>query len=316
MAKNEEIVNVQKAFSKNYLPLELLMLNDKLSNSLPNGGLPIKYKDTLSNDAVINLEISKQGAKKPIITPVLLYYDDERVKLNTGKPWTPYDRAVHDACATLYEAGYEYFTADMVYRAMNGLTDKEKVSPQARGAVTKSLDKAMSIRLFINYTNVPSTYKRGKNTEIIVDSQLLAADRLRAKAGGYEVTVYKFLRKPLLYEYNQMTGQILKIPNELLKTKSIKSTEDVIIIKSYLLRHIEAIRKNRRNNHIRYNAIYEELGIEDPEDRAFKDRLYRIRSNIKKLLNEWTEKDYIKGYEEYDKRGSKGVIIRVMDELE
>lgn len=316
-----EVKNIHRNLIDYNAPDALAILNDKLSNELPTGGLDLLALSQLSNDKVVELEISKQGAKKKITTPVVLYYNDNDPNLNfrTIKPWSAYDRAVHDAVATLYEAEYQYFTPAMVYRVMNGLTEDETVSPQAQGAVTKSLEKARMIRLMVNYSDVHNAYK--KNTtksgeEFTVDSQVLDIKRFRAKAGGAVFIAYEFLGKPLLLEYAQITKQILNIPFDLLNTKSIKNTEDVIVIKSYMLRQIEAIKRNRRNNHIRYSSIYAELGIEDPEDRSLRGTLYRRRQAIHKLLNEWTEKRYIKGYEEYDKKGSKGVIIRVLDELE
>lgn len=319
--ENLEVKNIHGNLIVYNAPDALSILNDKLSNELQSGGLDLLALSQLSNDKVVELEISKQGAKKKITTPVVLYYNDSDPNLNfrTIKPWTAYDRAVHDAVATLYEAEYRYFTPAMVYRIMNGLTEDERVSPQAQGAVTKSLEKARMIRLMVNYSDVYNAYKKNttkENGEFTVDSQVLDIKRFRAKAGGNIFIAYEFLGKPLLLEYAQITNQILNIPFDLLNTKAIRNTEDVIVIKSYLLRQIEAIKRNRRNNHIKYDTIYKELGIENPEDRKLKDKIYRIRGNVKKLLEEWTSKKYIKGYEEYSKRGSKGVIIRVMDELE
>lgn len=319
--ENLEVKNIHGNLIVYNAPDALSILNDKLSNELQSGGLDLLALSQLSNDKVVELEISKQGAKKKIITPVVLYYNDSDPNLNfrTIKPWTAYDRAVHDAVATLYEAEYRYFTPAMVYRVMNGLTEDERVSPQAQGAVTKSLEKARMIRLMVNYSDVYNAYKKNttkENDEFTVDSQVLDIKRFRAKAGGNIFIAYEFLGKPLLLEYAQITKQILNIPFDLLNTKAIRNTEDVIVIKSYLLRQIEAIKRNRRNNHIKYDTIYKELGIENPEDRANRTKLYRARGSIKKLLEEWTSKEYIKGYEEYNKRGSKGVIIRVMDELE
>lgn len=129
----KEISNIQSVKPKN-----ALMLNNKLSLELT--------KDFI-NQGEQSINVAAKN-KAPITIYASMNYNDKNISLS--RDFTAYDREIHNAVISLYVAGNTTFTADMVYRAMNGLTNSEKVSPQAIEVVTQSIEKSRVTKLTIN----------------------------------------------------------------------------------------------------------------------------------------------------------------------
>ena len=217
---------------------------------------------------------------------------------------------------TLFEAGNKIVTPATVYRAMNGLTETEKVSTQSIEAVKKSLDKSRFILVTIDYTEEAKLYN--KNAEkTLYEGYLLAADKVIVKSGGVEQEGYLLLRKPLLYDYAQISGQILTVLAKLLQTKdAVRSTDEVIVIRGYLLRQIGWIKSDKsiRNDNITFQGIYEELEVfkTNLSEKAYERKTAKVRSHVKAILDEWQGQGYIKSYEEYKERNAiRGVKITI-----
>jgi hypothetical protein len=281
----------------------------------PNNKLANKMTKNIVDEGEFDLVVSGKKAKKEVLTKVMLYYDENKVKLSGREKFMPYDREVYDGIVSLYEAGNELITPTMVYRAMNGLTETEKISLQALESVTKSLDKSRFIRINIDYTEEAKLYnKHIEKTKY--EGYLLAAEKITIKISGEEHEGYKLLRKPILYEYAQISGQIITVPSKLLQTKdAVRGTDEVIVIRGYLLRQIEWIKSdktNRGNNYITYQGIYQELGILkfNLGEVPYKKKTAKIRSHVKAVLDEWINEGYILKYEEYKEGKSiTGVTI-------
>ena len=152
----------------------------------------------------------------------------------------------------------------MVYRAVNGMTEQGKVSPQALEAIKNSLDKSRFMRLKVDFSEEAKV--RNINVDKAeIDSNLLEARVITVEAGGHKVEGYRILAKPVLYEYSQHTKQILSVPPKLLDTKeATRNTEDIISIKEYLIRRIEIMKHDKTmGNKILYETIFKEVGIKD-----------------------------------------------------
>ena len=114
-----------------------------------------------------------------------------------------------------------------------------------------------------------------------------------------------------------MTGQIISVPIKLLQTReAVRSTEEVIVIRGYLLRAIEGMRSPafKRNNKITFEGIYKELHMKKLDKKAFKEKSFKVRSHVNAILDEWVEQGYIKAYEQYKERKTiKGVAVTLED---
>ena len=97
----------------------------------PNNKLSREMTREFLNKGNFELRVSKLGVKKEITMRAMLSYPGKNITLSDPTDFTPYDREVHDGVVTLYEAGNEVITPAMVYRAMNGMSETEKISPQA-----------------------------------------------------------------------------------------------------------------------------------------------------------------------------------------
>ena len=283
----------------------------------PNNKLANKITKDIVDKGKFDLVVSGKKAKKEVLTKVMLYYDENKIKLSGREKFMPYDREVHDGVVSLYEVGNDLITPVMVYRAMNGLTDSEYVKPQALEAVEKSLDKSMSIKITIDYTDEAKLYNKAIE-ETTFTGHLLTATKARIKINGELKEAYRIYRKPILYEYAQISGQIITVPSKLLQTKdAVRSTDEVIVIRGYLLRQIEWIKSDKtiRNDNITYQGIYEELGISRTalDSKAYENKTRKIRSHVKAVLDEWQSEGYILKYAEYKEGNSiRGVSIAIV----
>jgi hypothetical protein len=229
--------------------------------------------------------------------------------------YTPYDREVYDGVITLYAAGNNTITPAMVYRAMNGMTETEYVSPQSLETVRKSLDKSMRIYTVIDYTDEAKLYNKNiQKTKY--EGYLLAATKITVKINGEEHEAYKIL-SPILYEYARISGQIITVPIKYLQTKNaVRSTDEVIIIRGYLLRQIAWMQNNKtnRSNNITYQGIYGELEISRIiyNEAMYKKKTHATRSHIKAILTEWKNEGYLMDFVEYkDGKTIAGVTIMI-----
>lgn len=282
------------------IPEKYIIPNNRLINKMA--------KNEIIYNEEFDLRINPES-KNVIITKVSLNYDDENIKIyDKDKRFTPYDRTVHNAVCSLLEAGNNNFTPEQVYRCMNGLEDSQYVSPQAVGAITKSIDKSRRIYAWVDYGNEAKAYNKNIGN-CIVEDYILSAKKITLEAGGKRVTGYKLNTKPILYQYAQVTGQVLTVPSILLNTKDIiRSTPEVTIIREYLIRRIEVMKRNSKNqsNNILFQSVNEEIGHPDPT----KQKAEKIRDTIKKLLDKFIELKYIKDFEFYKEgRAFKGVKI-------
>ena len=198
----------------------------------------------------------------------------------------------------------------MVYRAMNGMSENEKVSRQSTDAVKNSLDKSRFMRLRVDFTEEA----RARNMKIDkaeIDSNLLEARAVIVRTGRHETGAYKILAMPVLYQYSQRTKQIISIPLGLLDTKeATRNTEEIIPVKEYLVRRIEIIKHDKsQSNKIVYETIFDEVGI------AIKRQTERdrYRKYIKDILTLWKTRDnYIEDFKEYkDGKVFKGLEILI-----
>ena len=279
----------------------------------PNNKLANKITKDVVDEGEFNLIVSSDKARKEVYTKVMLSYDNENIQLS-GQKYTPYDREVYDGVVTLYAAGNNIVTPTMVYRAMNGLTESEYISPQALEAVTKSLDKSRRIYTIIDYTDEAKMYNK-KVEKTTYEGYLLAAEKIKVKINGKEHEAYQIL-SPILYKYAQISGQIISVPIKYLQTKdAVRSTDEVIVVRGYLLRQIEWLRntKTNRSDNITYQSIYEELEVSKIvlDQKAYENKTAKIRSNVKAILEEWKEQGYIINYAEYKER-NRLIGIKIM----
>jgi hypothetical protein len=310
-AQNEKIVkNIATALNSNKVS-DYVIPNTKVANLLPSGKL---IPDEIT-DVVVKGQTSRT---KEVTTKVVLSYDNDNVTLRGRHKITAYDRVVHNAIISIKKADNKHFTPAMVYRTMNGLTDNEKASPVAIEKITESVNKLLATRASIDFTDEAKMYRKNISSATL-EGSLIEARKIELKAGKETVIGYEFIseKDPIIYEHAKVSGQIYTIDVNLLQTKyKVRGTEEVIIIREYLIRQIEWIKSEKvtRSENITYQGIYEELGISPTnlDEKEYREKTFKIRNHVKAILETWTEQNYIKDYAEY-KEGKqvKGIKIQI-----
>lgn len=295
------------------IPLRYVMANNPIANSLagrtdPETGALVP----IINSGAFDLPVLKSGKKGEVTAYTMVTLEPESGVTMTGRPFTGYDSCVHNSVITLWEAGNDTITAEMVARAMANKTESEKISPQQQGAITKSLDKMRGIHVLANLSEEMQKRKVTINgepvTEFVLDSYLLLMEKVKVTAGGTTKTAYHIVKEPVLLTYSKMTGQLLTVKAGLMDIKkisggkisgvSIANTETRQPIKEYLLRRIEVMKYARRQKHgnqsnrILFDTLYRETG----NDSSSRTEQNRIRDYAYQVLDYWTAAGYITGY--------------------
>lgn len=233
-----------------------------------------------------------------------------------------YDVQIYDAISSLYIHSIKerpsdpvILTPQNIWACMNG----GKGDPTARQVdrIRRSLDKwrftlchlDISLELQKHYIKAAdgSRFVSGS-----YDGYLLNADRIRFETEkGNAIEGYRIHQAPIIYEYSALRDELLSVPIELLNTSDyVSNTEDVIAFRGYLVRRIASMRRGKLHNDvIRLETIYKETGIEPPEKRVqgkgyadpqreARKQAKKDRDNIKGILQSWTDRGWILGYQE------------------
>ena len=245
------------------------------------------------------------GTKKaPLITRMALLYDDDNVSITSSKPFTSYDRIVFDSVISLFEGGNTNITPEMVYREMVHDTNTTYITPQAIQEVRQALDKMSLMRVEIDGSE--ECQKRGlPEVQWIHEGYLLPLNKDIFKINGIPTKVYKLLEEPCLYTYSKLFKQVITVKPEVLDiykvdkegnllTNKVSNSSNRIVIKSYLIREIEKIKKKYRNPSILFETLYGEV-IDDINPGCTVKT--RTRNYVEQCLKSWKATGYISGYE-------------------
>lgn len=264
----------------------------------------VKTKDNVSNFIAQNmldageqlLELESKGRiRKQIRTKVSFSY--EGIDIQAKKDFTLFDQEVHDAIVTLYLAENKFISPAMVYRAMTGKKNSESVHASKLKKIEESIDKCMFSKLSIDASEAAALYGYD---EAVYSGALLAAEKVSVVMGGHRIIAYKVMAEPLLYRYAKSCKQITAVDIKLLDTPVTK-TDDTIVLQGYLLRRIEMMKTDKRNDRIiLYDNIYEIVNISKNQ----KVQAKRTREYVKDILTYWVEEGYIRKYEIIMKRNS------------
>lgn len=276
----------------------------------------------ISDEEDISLQLITLPKKNVFVTVNL--YADENLTLSNPNI-TQYDLAVMDAAYTLYVSGYASFSTEMLIRTMSGNMGQD-VTPQKAGAATRALNKLKYIRIRIDCTDEMIARKKIKKGQTAhLESYLMPLREIEIKLGNQKIVKgYQFLESPVLYSYAEKVNQIINIPRSLLETKgALSDTDEVVVIKRYLIKRIEAM-KNEKNNMVSKKITYEwydkntqtakgmfsDLGYSRNNYSNWKKKKSNIHQTIVTILNVFANDKYIKSFQEIkDGKSINGVEI-------
>ncbi len=271
---------------RSIIPKDVFITNSRVANELRH----------LSPNEEHTLTVGRKGSQLVEIKTTI-NFNDKNIQFQGNATISAYDKIVHDAVCSLYSAGNEIFTPEMVYRAMNGMVESEFVSPKSIKMIVESLEKLRVTDIAIDYTEQLRMTNTQDNFDMArVSGAMLLMQKVTVSTGGVTKWAYRLVANPILYEYSKLLKQIIPIPLQLLNTKeTTRSTDTVIIIRQYILQRVELMKNKKNNMHSRiisYDSIYELLDA--PEDRKLRAT---IRSQTERLLDNYVNIRYIDHYE-------------------
>lgn len=277
-------------------PQSLLMPNTKLSNFL----FDMSRNLTQLTALIVNNE------KEPEITVTtqlsFIPLDMENVKV--PEYLTAYDRAVHDAICSIYASGNMLMTSNQIYEAMTG---KRTKSSRILKKIDNSVMALMQSLVFLDYTNQAKSRGLDCKKTIVTKNIIYCEGVTVTFPNGERNTGWQLIKPPVLYEYGKNIGQIVTVEKAVLSAPDVTNTDDVVVLKHYLIRRIEAM-KNTKNhmdsNKILFNTMFSYCNIT-----GNREKLRMKRDIVISILKDWQSIGYIKNYKEY--RGDKNKILGV-----
>lgn len=287
--KNENVVT--------FRPREFVKTGDRISSDIVEGFKKGEAEYRMLKKADPNAE--------PIVTRVSFAYKNVDIYTpadSEDKGFTSLDKEVHDAVVSLYAAGNKVFSPAMVYRTMAGKSDSAFVPQEKLREVTASIHKCMSSIITIDASEEAGIY----GMEARYSQNLIYAKSVTLRTKGWEISAFMLIDEPVLYKYAKMKRQLFSVPLRVLDSPPSK-TNDIIVLQGYLIRIVETLRRpgSKLSPEILYRTLYELLDCQD----APKQKLLRVRTNVKAILDYWVEIGYIKAYSETAQNRAKYSLI-------
>ena len=315
----------------------------------------------LMNDMTTNARIDIAGKAeaydvyemKKTSAYILISYEpdpESGVTLKGPEKLSAYQRMITNAVVSLFDAGRKQgqdkpvFSTEMLYRAMPGAG--EKLSPQQKAAITKGLDKLLSIRVYMDATSLmQKAGVIGPREAWERDAYYLNLTRDTYKAqNGRKVHAYRINEEPPVYTYSRLVNRLCTIPMRYLDIKQVEkgvitdkpirmSPEKQVII-DHVMRRIAVIKydmqhrkpkqetaaqnkkqtrrkkeETQKQSHIiLFSSIFEATGLTGLNYRQKK----AYRDFVFDVLDYETAAGYIKGYKKQIKTGVEITGIEII----
>lgn len=243
----------------------------------------------------IDFDTSKKGSGQEALITYALNFDalENMPELKITRKLTPFDKRVYIIAAALFNAGNEVITATQIYKADH---DKEP-SDKDIEKINDSLTKMGAAHVFIDNNKEINVNK--KYQQFYYDASLLPFERMSAYINGkLAETAIHLLREPPLITFAKERKQITTIDREILLAP-ISKTDANLRIEDYLIERISHMKSPRSKapRKLLYSTIYENCGITE------KKQKQRAPEKIKRFLDYYIEKGFIKGYSENSTEG-------------
>lgn len=263
---------------QNYLnPQNLIQPLTKVMSALFNEQIDFSHTTTLN---IGSIKINKQKAPATVsIGPFSLKHNH----------LSPFDREVFNGICTLYSDNHTVMTAKQIYTAMAG---KSTTSQKILSKVTASISKMRTIGFCFNWEDHAKMKHLSEEYNCKFQGYLLPMYDIKIQYGNKLISGYQLIEEPILLTYARAVKQISTTSIQILNNLEISNTEETIILKNYLIRHVEHLRCNSHwNPTITFERLFETCNIKkDPR------LIGRKRTTIKKILDTWKKLGYIADY--------------------
>ena len=284
MTLEEKKVQIRRRMKRLIVPC------DKLTNGLFSFP-PEEYADIITNREECGC---KEGVKrgKQIITPYWLELVGEYENL---LPPSAFDREVLFACVSAYEQGYQVITVSMCLDTLTGGVEKYRVHKEQYSAIRDAFNKLMSLRIEIDLAPLLKAYPKYKANhmgEMRLVGTLLPCKYVEGIVNGQKTLTVKLLDESPLMTIAKIKRQFLDYDADALAIAGQRNTSTVIVLKNWLLRRIEQIRRGL-NSSILFDTLYAECGLADAADSS----KFNARKAIADILTAFKAEGMIRDFE-------------------
>ena len=270
------------------------------------------------NPGILTLWTTGKGKNKKDVTIYTRLDPDEKALkaagITIGKNLSKCAREVYGALLSHFLAGNSIVSLGMLGELIYN-TRGDNLTEAQKKYITDGATEIFATSLYVDTTQTKKT-KEGKDEEgliTLLEAQNININRLEQVFPGRITSAYingnlvetaiELFRLPTLYELQNALekGQILRAPIEILEIPG-RTDEDVVTIRAYLLRRIDAMKHSNLSRMIIYKNILDEVGV-DPTDRTQRNRKGSIQNKVERILNYWKEEGYIHDYSKLTKTG-------------
>lgn len=226
----------------------------------------------------LNLEpVKEKQYEKPEVFMQPLNYDSYPENL------TPYDKNVFCAICTILKSNQNDVSARQIHEVMTGSNVRSKHAVEAvKESINKMWNTGIEIDLDDYILNAP-----------LVSVKKIEREYFSKDGEKVKYKVYHFNELSHWFRYLEQMEQICKVEKKVLQVPKLSNTKETIVLKNYLIMHIENVKKNRlRNVALTYKTLFSNCNI-----RTQPKNLPHKRKAITDILDYWQKIGYIKNYE-------------------
>ena len=271
------------------------------------------------NPGFLTLWTTGKGKNKKEVTIYTRLDPDEKALeaagVTIGKNLSQCAREVYGALLSHYLAGNTILSLGMIGKIIFKVRNGNDLTEKQKKYITDGAREIFATSLFVDTTQV-KTDKEGNREESYItlqEAQNVNINRLEQVFPGRVTSAYingnlvetaiELFELPTLYKLQNALekGQILRAPIDILEIPG-RIDEDVVTIRAYLLRRIDAMKHSNLSRMIIYKNILDEVGV-DPTDRTQRNRKSSILNKAERVLDYWKEEGYIHDYAKLTKDG-------------
>ena len=253
------------------------------------------------------VQVSTGADKSPAVVDVTIDFNGvksqghEMPEFNRLKN---YDREIHDAIASLYDAGNHYISSRMIANVLSGCKNR-RITAESHARILSSINKMRCTELTIDASREAESFKINNYQYsgsllpfTVVSDAVMNNNKVQDcinLSGGFPLLEYAKLRKQLASADVNLFG-------------SMSTRQLHVEMKGYLCRQVLWMKhaKNRKRV-IRYETLQDYLCLKVLDSHKRKE----VREDVAECLEYWKKLSFIKGYVERkeDRKFAKVEII-------
>lgn len=297
-AQKQEEENIPRI--KSLIPKNIEYAIDKINNNVWN------FFESAQTNGQLQFATERRGSTKEATVLYSIDFSALEDELGILKKLTPFDKRVYIACAALYNSYSNArnvnlqqreqeqqplcFSVSQIYSAMG---NKRRPASTDLEKINASLTKMRAATVYVDNTQENAV---NKNYDVFkYDGSLLPFERCSGYVDNqFSDALVHLFRDPPLIAFAKSRHQITTLPDGLL-CSPISKTDENLRIDDYLITRISQM-KNGKNEKISkkilFATIFEKCGITE------KKQKQRAPEKIRRYLNYYVERKFIKGYSE------------------